>query len=1589
MNSLKYIKAAVIVLLICFACNKVMGQYVEPIHSNSVRIRSSDFGPRNPGNTIDSKLHPAQDYSLGQGQFAYPIKNNMTIHAINITGISNDKYANIELEDGTLVWRYMHVLTEKNKTDRDNLFFQNVFTAKKMSIKVNGVFTNPDAILIREGTVYRLLLPKNVVGSANSVELDNKTYVLNNKIPSTDGITYKLQHTVDITDAVFSPCNFATLPKENYHLDIRISNNLNINPLNYIPYNDSGGPVVNFEFQSIKNNKADANPFSNSNIIYGDVMLQAKVDVTNEPKTGVHANDKKYAEGDADLNHVIMRVYNDITGNAVSINPKYDYMYSGPTITVEKNDVIIQKGIVTPSSPLIKEESEIGQAITPGIYPRPDWVSIDYFKQRWNTDTPLYPDGPYYVSIFAMDVRGNVNNTASQKYPFIVDNYFPYIKTVTIEDENGNIKTFPSNNTLEIGGEQIKVIVQTSEPMYRMLLRGSDMIPDITKQKWYRTIDVPPTCGEEFVLNFNGLDYAGNPLSNSDNYISGSKIIRDNNGTKINMSTVFGDSKYKFLQCPKLTIEGETDFNPTCSNDGNNNELILEAKITGAENCNPSISWTWTGTGETYGANKYKITHQAGEEDKLLIAQLKTSSCTVEKSVKITNGKKAKLDVSIIGDSILYTDCDGQIPSGNSITLTANVSNGGNNLNYNWSTGETTQSIIIKDITSEKKDYSVTITSDACSGKASKTVSKQNPNHLSVSILKEQELTSYCDRIEPCILLAQPRDGILPFNYVWYNESKKNIGEGEKIEVSEEGNYYVIVTDGNSCSSTSSMSNVTLKKEKNLNVKISGDKVTDVKCNGEVIESKTLTASVTGGNEHCLFKWNDGVFSDSPSFKIDKTGTFTVVVRDTLKGCEGVANWKVEPNEINTLRVSISAPSIANLPCNTPIPFPITLTATISGGSGWYATSWDGLDIPFVSTRKIEIFSEGYYAIGVTDMKGGCTAGAGIQISCKTTNCPKDPNEISGNIGYGEPQFVAQTEKLNYTARYENDPDFATAPATRVEITVPISDKQNIRSFRLGDFGFGSFLFTVPQNSTNYYQRLNVADSLGVWVDATAGIDITKNEAFWIFQAIDPQTGIEPTSSQMGFLPVNNKDIGNGEGYVNFSILPATSTQTGDSILAQASVVFDDNAALETNVWSNVIDAGSPQSKLTGVQIPSDSLAAKFTFAAQDDKNGSGVKQVEVYVSENEGAYNLYAVSNPDSTLTFYGASGSVYHFFSIAEDNVGNKEPMKTDAEFTLNLNQPPTDILLSNNSFNENDYYGTIIGSLTTIDDNPQSAYYTLVPGEGDTNNDLFGIYENQLMTNADFNCKSDTVYNVRVRTTDIGGLWFEKTFELKMIKTDVVADTTKIQESICYDGFYDFFGQKLTEAGTYEFAQSCDSVTVLTLSVLPKVTVNLGGNQVVDNYAPLNLNAGDNFKSYEWSTGETTQKVTITNPNKLSDITVWVEVSNEENCIGSDTIQIAYLPTGMNAPNRIIGIFPNPVKQTAKIKYIIGKGTTELRLLIYDVSGRVVDKININAFHIGENEIEWQRKGLASGIYNYSLEGYNEKNIISINRGKFILE
>jgi RHS repeat-associated protein len=119
-------------------------------------------------------------------------------------------------------------------------------------------------------------------------------------------------------------------------------------------------------------------------------------------------------------------------------------------------------------------------------------------------------------------------------------------------------------------------------------------------------------------------------------------------------------------------------------------------------------------------------------------------------------------------------------------------------------------------------------------------------------------------------------------------------------------------------------------------------------------------------------------------------------------------------------------------------------------------------------------------------------------------------------------------------------------------------------------------------------------------------------------------------------------------------------------------------------------------------------------------------------------------------------------------------------DQVFTVSItdvNEAPTNLTLSNSVTPENVAAGSAIGSFATTDPDANNTFtYSLVAGIGDVDNAAFSVVGNQLKISAspDFEAKSS--YSVRVRTTDQGGLSYDKVFMVSI--TNVNEAPTQLQ-------------------------------------------------------------------------------------------------------------------------------------------------------------------------------------------------------------------
>jgi len=274
-----------------------------------------------------------------------------------------------------------------------------------------------------------------------------------------------------------------------------------------------------------------------------------------------------------------------------------------------------------------------------------------------------------------------------------------------------------------------------------------------------------------------------------------------------------------------------------------------------------------------------------------------------------------------------------------------------------------------------------------------------------------------------------------------------------------------------------------------------------------------------------------------------------------------------------------------------------------------------------------------------------------------------DPNDILGPEGFGSDRWIVSGHPLNYTIRFENDPVLALAPAQLVRITQTLDSDLDPRSFRLGDFGFGSIVVDVPDNRSFYTTRIDATASLGVYVDVVAGINVGTREAFWELTAIDPATGEQPIEALLGFLPPNIDGL-EGQGFVTYSGKPKTTAQTGDVIDAMATIVFDVNPPIDTPPIFNTLDTTIPVSVVEALPAIDDDGTFLVKWSGTDPA-GSGLSDYTIYVSVNGGLFLPWLERVNYTQAEFVGQPWKTYAFFSVARDNAGNVEnaPATADA--------------------------------------------------------------------------------------------------------------------------------------------------------------------------------------------------------------------------------------------------------------------------------------------------------------------------------------
>ncbi len=362
----------------------------------------------------------------------------------------------------------------------------------------------------------------------------------------------------------------------------------------------------------------------------------------------------------------------------------------------------------------------------------------------------------------------------------------------------------------------------------------------------------------------------------------------------------------------------------------------------------------------------------------------------------------------------------------------------------------------------------------------------------------------------------------------------------------------------------------------------------------------------------------------------------------------------------------------------------------------------------------------------------------------------------------------------------------------------------------------------------NYSIRVQSRDTGGVTIEKVFVIDVTNvNE---VPTGLSLSTATIPENSPLGTIvsSISTQDPDVGDTFT-YSLVPGIGSQNnsqfsivGGSLRSNALFDFESNTSYSVRIKST--DAGGLSTEglfaitVTNVNEAPFNLSLSGTLLENTPLNVVVLSVTATDIDAGDSlTYSLVAGQGADDNskfaMTVTGGirplvpidfeTQSSYSIRAKATDAGG----LSVERAFTVlvvNQNDAPTSLSLSSNSLSENSGSGIPIGVFSTIDQDGAGVFlYSLVSGVGADDNASFTLVGNELRSLVNFDFETKNVYNVRVRTTDSGGLLTEATFSILIIDvneapTAIALSNASIAENLAANALVGSFSTVDVDAG-----------------------------------------------------------------------------------------------------------------------------------------------------------------------------------------------
>ena len=193
------------------------------------------------------------------------------------------------------------------------------------------------------------------------------------------------------------------------------------------------------------------------------------------------------------------------------------------------------------------------------------------------------------------------------------------------------------------------------------------------------------------------------------------------------------------------------------------------------------------------------------------------------------------------------------------------------------------------------------------------------------------------------------------------------------------------------------------------------------------------------------------------------------------------------------------------------------------------------------------------------------------------------------------------------------------------------------------------------------------------------------------------------------------------------------------------------------------------------------SLAAQVIAAANQKIEDIAASTPNTSLQEEFAKVQKVALGETTQDLQQAGAGNKP--IADVVNENTGTA--LTDQVNNTQVLSQSPTDLSLTTSYVAENLPIGTEVGTFSTVDPDSSGTFiYSLIGGTGSTDNNLFQITGDRLLTNTSFDYESKNSYNIRLQTSDGNGGVFQKALTINVTNvnenpTDLTLNNNAIAE------------------------------------------------------------------------------------------------------------------------------------------------------------------------------------------------------------------